>query len=56
MFVIKHRHRPAAGFEDFDDLLKHLISRIQPLPFFVGRILAMFTDQQHPVNRQRIST
>ena len=55
VLVVEDRHTATAFAEHPDDLLKELIPRIEPLPLLVGGVVAVFADQQHPVNVQAAS-
>ena len=52
VFVVEHRHGAAAVAKHVDDLLKELVSRIERLPLFVLRIVAVLADDHHAVDRQ----
>src|SRR5262245_52367295 len=55
MLVRKQRHRASALPENLNDLLEQLITRIELLAHLVGRIIAVFPDQQHGIDAQLIT-
>ena len=55
MLVVKNWHRPPAAFENVDRLLKELITRIERLPLFIARILAVLADQQHAIDGELVA-
>jgi hypothetical protein len=52
MFVVEDRSRLPGFAEHVDDLAEVLVSRILRLSLFVDRVIAVFADQENPVDSQ----
>ena len=50
MLVVEDRNGPAVGLENIDHLPEELVTRVERLSFLVARIVAVFTDDQDPVD------
>src|SRR5205823_4622124 len=55
MLVVEDRHTAARTPEDVDDLLKELVTGIEPLAPRIARITAVLTDNHHAVDGELLS-
>src|SRR6476646_10246919 len=52
MFVVEDRHDASGRLEEANGFLEETVTGIERLPFLVPGILAMFTDDHHPIDSQ----
>jgi hypothetical protein len=56
MLVVIEGNKSARALHDRDDLVKELFARVQVLPQFIFRIVAMLADGEHPIDSQFLPT